>query len=64
MNIAWIDLWRALALVLVIEGLLPFLSPRVTRQTLATAAQMPDRVLRGAGLLSMLAGVAVLYLVN
>ena len=34
------DLWAALALVLVIEGLLPFISPRFYRQS---AQQLSDR---------------------
>ncbi|MEW5837343.1 MAG: DUF2065 domain-containing protein [Pseudomonadota bacterium] len=53
------DLWAALALVLVIEGLLPFISPRLYRQTAEQLASMPDRVIRLVGL-----GVIVLGLVS
>ena len=53
------DLWAALALVLVIEGLLPFISPRLERQTAEQLASMPDRVIRGIGL-----GVIVLGLLS
>lgn len=57
-------LWTALALVLVIEGALPFLSPGRVRGAWAAGSVLPDRVLRGAGLAAMLMGVVVLYLVN
>jgi len=54
----------ALALMLVLEGILPFVSPRSFRRTLAAVAQVEDRVLRIAGLASMLAGALLLYLVR
>lgn len=60
----WEQLLPALALVLVIEGILPFLNPKSWRSAMLQAAQLPDRVLRIMGLLSMLAGVVVLYLVH
>ena len=58
----WQDLFRALALVLVIEGLLPFLAPVRLRQTLLQIAQMDERVLRTVGLISMIAGIVILQL--
>lgn len=54
----------ALALVFVIEGLLPFISPRRWRVMIATVVQLDDRSIRRFGLGSMLFGVAMLYLVN
>jgi uncharacterized protein len=60
----WHDLLAALALVLVIEGVLPFINPQGTRRALALMAQMNDRSLRVAGLVSMLLGVVLLYLVR
>lgn len=59
----WDDLVRALALVLVLEGILPFVAPGRWRQAIASIAQMDDRVLRSVGLLCMLAGIGVLQLV-
>jgi len=56
------DFVRAIALVLVIEGMMPFLSPEGWRQAMAQAARMTDKTLRTIGLASMLAGVLVLYL--
>ncbi len=58
------DLLAALALMLVVEGILPFLSPAALRRTLQTVGQMDDRSLRVMGLVSMLAGVVLLYLVR
>ena len=58
------DLLAALALMLVVEGILPFLSPGTLRRTLQTVGQMDDRSLRIAGLVSMLAGVILLYVVR
>ena len=62
--IQWADLGAALALVLVIEGLLPLLSPRRMRATLVAAAQLDDRLLRVFGLASMIGGVLLLYWVR
>lgn len=60
----WNDIGAALALVLIIEGLMPFLSPTAFRRTMAQVAQLPDRQLRTIGFASMIVGVAVLYLVR
>ena len=54
----------ALALVLIIEGAMPFISPNRWRNMLAIVAQMEDRVIRNIGLGSMLLGVILLYLFN
>lgn len=57
----WRDLGAALALVMVIEGLLPFLDPARCRESLLRAARLKDATLRTLGLASMLAGVLLLY---
>ena len=62
MHIAWPDLVAALGLLLVIEGILPFLSPGAVRRAFERLAAMDDAALRLAGAASMLAGVAVLWL--
>jgi uncharacterized protein YjeT (DUF2065 family) len=58
------DLLTALALLLVIEGIFPFLNPQALRRTLQTLGQIDDRSLRVIGLVSMLAGLLLLYLVR
>jgi uncharacterized protein YjeT (DUF2065 family) len=49
----------AFGLVLVIEGLLPLLSPGTWRQTFERALQLRDGQLRFIGLVSVLTGVAM-----
>ena len=58
------DLLVALALLLVLEGILPFLNPEAMRRAILLIADMEDRVLRFTGLTCMIAGVLILYLVN
>jgi uncharacterized protein YjeT (DUF2065 family) len=60
----WHDLLVAVALLLVIEGIFPFLNPDGLRRALLMMAQMDIKQMRFAGLSSMLAGVALLYLVK
>jgi uncharacterized protein YjeT (DUF2065 family) len=60
----WHELLVAIALMLVIEGILPFLSPQSMRRALAQMAQLDDRTLRTAGLISMALGVILLYVVR
>lgn len=52
----------ALALVLVFEGLLPFLSPALWRQVFERAVRMTDGQIRFVGMSSMLAGMLLLAL--
>ncbi len=62
--IAWNDVISALALVLVIEGLMPFISPGSWRQTMLQASKLQDKTLRMLGLVSMLMGVIFLYIIK
>jgi uncharacterized protein len=58
------DIAVALGLVLVIEGLLPFLAPGLWRETMRRVAGMSDGQLRFIGLGSMLLGLAVLLVMR
>ena len=60
----WSDLWAACALYLVLEGLMPFANPGGMKRALAQLSQLDERTLRIAGLLSMVAGAVLLYLVR
>ena len=60
----WGDLGIGLSLVLVIEGLLPFLSPRRYRKMLEVASGISEHRLRLGGVVCMLIGVFLLYLFN
>ncbi len=62
------DFWQvlpiAIALVFIIEGMVPFVSPNRWRTMLVIVEQTDDRVIRNVGLGSMLFGVLILYLVH
>ncbi|MBS0366103.1 MAG: DUF2065 domain-containing protein [Proteobacteria bacterium] len=56
------DLLAALGLLLVIEGIAPFLHPGGLKRALSYLQAAPDSQLRVAGLGSMLVGVLILFL--
>lgn len=58
----WGDLLRAFALVLIIEGLWPFMSPSRWRGMLARIIGMDDRALRLTGLVSIGIGLILLQI--
>jgi uncharacterized protein YjeT (DUF2065 family) len=58
------ELAVAFCLMLVIEGMLPFVAPGRWRRMLAAIEQIDDRTVRLVGLTSMLAGTALLYVIN
>ena len=60
----WNDLFAALALVMVIEGVLPFLNPGKYKVTMMQIAQYPEKTIRMIGFGSMMAGLLFLYLVR
>ena len=57
-------LLTAFALMLVIEGVLPFLVPTLWRDTFRRLTELTDGQIRFIGLTSMLAGLLLLYLVR
>ncbi len=57
-------LLTAFALVLVIEGILPFLLPATWREAFRRLTEMSDGQVRFIGLSSMVAGVLLLYLIR
>jgi uncharacterized protein len=56
------SLWQALAMVLVIEGLLPFISPKGWRSAFQKILMMTDGQIRFFGLCSMAIGLIALVL--
>ena len=58
------SLLTAFALMLVIEGVLPFVAPTAWRETFLRLAQMADGQIRFIGLTSMLIGVVLLFVVT
>ncbi|MDH3638485.1 MAG: DUF2065 domain-containing protein [Gammaproteobacteria bacterium] len=62
--IAWQDLFAALALVLIFEGMLPFVSPERWRKMVDVIHEMGNAQLRKLGAVSMVAGLALLYIIK
>ncbi len=60
----WQELAVAFCLVLVLEGIVPFLYPQRWRQLVIQIARVDDRSLRLTGLVSMILGTVLLYLVR
>lgn len=58
------QLLTAFALLLVIEGIFPFLNPNGYKKAMSQVLKMPEQNLRTFGLVVMLVGVALLYLLN
>lgn len=57
----WTDLFSALGLLLVLEGLMPFASPANWRKMMQQLGTAPDSSLRAVGAMSMVAGLVILY---
>ena len=60
----WDDLLAAVALLLVLEGITPFLNPRGMKEAMQFIMRFPERTLRLVGLASMVAGALLLYWVR
>ncbi len=60
----WESILQAICLLLIIEGIIPFLYPSKWRSLVAKLALVDDRQLRMMGLVSMLIGVGCLYLIG
>lgn len=60
----WQEILTAVALLLVIEGMLPFIGPGSYKQLVAQIARLADNQLRAFGLTSMIAGLVLLFFVR
>lgn len=60
----WTEILTALALVFVIEGMLPFISPAKYRQMVAEVTRLSDSSIRNVGLIVMVAGLLLLFVVR
>ena len=58
------SLFAAVGLVLVLEGVLPFLAPRLWRDTFRKLLDLSDGQLRFMGLISMLMGLGIVFFTN
>jgi uncharacterized protein len=62
--LAWADLFAGVGFYLILEGLLPFASPRAWRRGLAAMAELSDGQLRVFGLAVVVAGLVVVGVVR
>lgn len=60
----WTEILTALALVLVLEGMLPFISPSNYRRMVAEITRLGDNSIRNVGLVVMIAGLLLLFIVR
>ncbi|MBT8438942.1 MAG: DUF2065 domain-containing protein [Gammaproteobacteria bacterium] len=60
----WQQFLIGLALVFVIEGILYFLNPQGMKNMMKAMLEMDEGILRKSGFVSMMVGLALLYLVN
>ena len=60
----WHELAVAFCLMLVIEGILPFIAPQRWRHLLQAIDQIDDNTMRAIGLASMLTGTFLLLIIN
>lgn len=64
MGLDWTDFFAAVAIVCIIEGIMPFLNPQAMKRLLARLAALEERELRLGGLFSMVVGLVILFLVR
>lgn len=61
---AWADLFAGLAFYLILEGLFPFIMPDGWRRGIAAIAQLDDKQLRSFGLVVVISGLVLLFVVR
>lgn len=64
MDISWSDLGAAIALMFIIEGMMPFINPGTFRQMLEMVSKMEERSVRTLGAVWMFLGIGLLYWVR
>lgn len=60
----WPTLLTAFALMLVLEGLMPFIAPKAWRETFRRITELSNGQIRFLGLSSILAGIVLLFILN
>jgi len=64
LKMEWTDFFTALGIVLILEGIMPFLNPRKWKQMLYTIGELGDTTLRMGGLILMICGLVFIYYVR
>jgi len=62
--VAWADFFAGVAFYLILEGLFPFASPQAWRRGLAALAGLSDSQLRAFGLIVVVSGLLLLFIVR
>jgi uncharacterized protein len=62
--VAWADLFAGFAFYLILEGLFPFAAPQAWRRGLASLGQLADNQLRTFGLVVVISGLMLLFIVR
>ena len=57
----WILLAMTIAMLLVLEGMMPFLMPTQWKEMLKRFLALPERTIRITGLLAMLVGLGIMF---
>jgi uncharacterized protein len=60
----WHDLMTAFALLLIIEGLLPMIAPKMWQRAMQELSKNNPQIIRIGGVISMLAGAVLLQFLN
>jgi len=60
----WQEIVTAIALVLIIEGIIPFVSPLRFKNFVERVSQLKDNNLRFIGLISMIIGLLLLFFIR
>ena len=60
----WTEILTALALVFILEGMLPFISPAKYRRMVMEITQLNDNQIRNVGLVVMIGGLLLLFVVR
>jgi len=60
----WNELLIAGALMLVLEGLLPILNPKLFKKVMLDASKMNEQQLRWSGIISMIIGAIAIYVLK
>ncbi|MCC6657866.1 MAG: DUF2065 domain-containing protein [Rhodocyclaceae bacterium] len=60
----WATLLTAFALMLVLEGLLPFIAPKAWKDTFRRITELADGQIRFLGLSSIVAGIVLLFILK
>ena len=58
------ELWAALAIVMILEGALPFVAPRLWRETFVKLIGLSDGQIRFVGLIAIVIGLGALLLLR